>query len=482
MNRLDTERNTPWEYFKKICTIPRRSGDEKDISDALIEFALKHGLGWHRDNACNVCIKKSASKGYENEEPLILQAHMDMVYEKIQDTNLEYGMPLEIYVEDDVVRAVGTSLGADNGVGMAMILTVLASDDIGHPPLEALFTAREEDGLIGAMHLNSHWLSGKRLINLDGEEEKTIISGCAGAFRSILTIPIEREGAVPLNNALSIEIAGLAGGHSGLDIHKHRGNANVLMARMLNMLMDKYDIKVIEFNGGSRMNSIPVNSKAVVTPAEEYKDHLLADVTEFCDHIRAELSEDDRGFTISCHDIHTQSAPLNHESARKVMDALLLMPNGVIEMSKDIEGLVQTSNNIGVIKTHERSIIIISNPRSSMDAQIQLSRSRIDAIARVTGATSEYDSAYPPWEYLPVSPLREEYAQAYKNRYGSEMRIEVIHGGLECGVLVKKYPGMDAISVGPDIMNVHSVSEHFSLTSLERTWLLLCDVLAIKHS
>ncbi|MEA4853091.1 MAG: beta-Ala-His dipeptidase [Christensenella sp.] len=462
-------------FFEEVSRIPRKSGDEQEISDYLMEFAEKRGLECQRDMAKNIIIKKPASGGYENVPAFALQAHMDMVYVREDETKHTYGEPLMLYEENGLLKARGTSLGADNGIGMAMILAVLDAKKLCHPTIEAIFTAEEEDGLLGASKLDPEWVSARRLINLDGEEEHTVIAGCAGAFRSEISIPCTRS-AEAQKTGIRITVGGFAGGHSGLEIEKQHVNAILFIGRILADLYYRFEIKIVEIGGGTRMNNIP-SSAWISVCCNEKEDEVLKRIAWWKDAVMPELSPEDREFWINAEAEDIKNMPFDEDSAKRIIQALALIPNGMQRMSAEVKGLVETSNNVGVIETCSNKVIIVSNPRSSLELQKEYMEFKLCALAQRLNGSASIDSGYPVWEYAQESALRELYLAEYKKRFQIDLKVAVLHGGLECGVLCQKYPGMDAISIGPDIFKVHSIEEAVSVSSLERVWKVLIGVL-----
>ncbi len=468
--------NHPLEYFREIARIPRKSGDETGIRQALTEFAKRRQLSWQEDEAGNLLIRKKGTKGKENGKTVILQAHMDMVFETEDAAKYPYHKGLQLEEYGDVISARGTSLGADNGLGIAMILSVLASDQLAHPPIEALFTAEEEDGLVGAMRLSADWLKGGYLLNLDGEEEQSVTAGCAGAFRSEITVPLSWEKSRE-SVYYKIKIQGLCGGHSGLDINKGRKNANQLMGRFLQRLKNGSDFRICELKGGTRMNAIPTSAEVTLAIKEQEQEVLRESFRLFQSEIEKDLVEEDRGWECVMTQTAWNELCWDLETTDRVCQILKQMPNGVLRMDRKIPQLVETSTNLGIMASNAEKACFISNTRSSDKRQLEQIKQDMRQLSTEMGADCRIDSEYPAWEYQETSALRDFYKEIYEEKQGKEMTIEVIHGGLECGVILDKYPGIDAISVGPEIKNVHSTSEEFLVSSLERVWEILQCVL-----
>jgi dipeptidase D len=466
---------TPLDFFFDISKIPRKSGDEREISDYLVRFAQEHNFEHLRDRALNVYIKKPATEDCKQASPLILQAHMDMVYEA-ESSQYPYGEPLRIRKENRFLYAEGTSLGADNGIGMAYILALLADTGIPHPPLETIFTSREEDGLIGASLVKEDWFTGKSLINLDGEDEDVLTVGCAGAFRGKLKITGPKLNPHTSAGAVHVSLTGLSGGHSGLRIGEEGGNALRLLARILYFLYQKFDMRISAINGGKYMNSIPAHAEAIICIDEDKLREAEKDIFEFKKQLAGEIDSTDPNFSITA----TQEKPedsFDRDTTFRILSALLLLPNGPLSMSKNFPGVVETSSNIGIVETTGESVTIISNPRSSMRSHKQFMSNQIEILGKLLTAQYEPDSDYPAWEYSPVSPLRTLYSREYFSLFGKQIKTLLLHGGLECGILSEKFHCTDAISIGPAIFDVHSVKERVDIDSVERVWKCLKTIL-----
>jgi dipeptidase D len=466
----------PLDFFLDISKISRKSGDEREISDYLVRFAEDHNLEYLQDDALNVYIKKPATPDRGQVPPLILQAHMDMVYEAVS-SQFSYGEPLRIREENRFLYAEGTSLGADNGIGMAYILALLAGNGISHPPLETLFTTREEDGLIGASLVKENWFTGRSLINLDGEEEDVLTAGCAGAFRGTLKITGPKTASRSRTEAVRISLAGLSGGHSGLRIAEEGGNAVRLLARILYSLYQKFDIRISAISGGSYMNSIPVHAEAAICLDADKLNEAEEYIFKLKEQLAGEIDSTDPDFSLVTAKENPQDS-FDGNTTFRILGALLLLPNGPLAMSKVFTGVVETSNNIGIVETDGESVIIISNPRSSRRSHKQFMSNQIEILGKLLTAQYKTDSDYPAWEYSPASPLRALYRREYFSLYGKQTKTLLLHGGLECGILSEKFRCTDAISIGPAIFDVHSVKERVDIDSVERVWKCLKTILA----
>lgn len=469
-----------FQYFKEMNQIPRGSGNEKAVSDWLVAFAKDHSLEVIQDKAMNIIIRKPGSAGYENAPPVILQGHMDMVCEKEEDKEHDFLKdPIDFIVEGDKVHADRTTLGSDNGIAVAYGLAILASDKIAHPPIELLVTVSEETGMDGAFALDASLLSGRRLINIDAEEEGKLLVSCAGGIGATLKLPVEWEVAPEGYQAVNLVVDGLQGGHSGVEIDKQRGSASKIMGRILLDLERVMSLRVFSINGGTKHNAIPRKAVAGLLVKSE-EEHLLKEkLAAWTLILQNELQGVDDGVQLSL--------KKNDETAKKVFSAktthgviqiLTLVPAGVINMSAAIPGLVQTSNNLGVVLTLEDMVTFENTIRSSVRSNRTTVADQMGVIGEVTGAKVVYASEYPEWQYNPSSKLREVFVDAYSELYGKKPEITAIHAGLECGLFSEKFDGkIDLISFGPNLYDVHTPKEYLSISSVERTWSYLLKVL-----
>ena len=459
-----------FRYFEEISAIPRGSYNEAEIASYLEAFAAARGLECYRDQVNNVLIKASASKGLENEPPLMLQGHTDMVCEKNGDVVHDFTKdPLKLYLDGKYLRAKGTTLGADNGIAVAVMLALLDGEIAEHPAYECLFTTAEEVGLDGAHAFDYSRISARRLINLDSEENGVVTVGCAGGVRSDLTM---KYASVPFKGeCVRIEIKGLMGGHSGANIHCGRANANKLMGRILAAVQEKCQVCLVSLVGGSKDNAIPRECRACI--AVPNGDLAIDVITEQAEQIAEELSADDRGFTVTCQTEAEDAVMMSPEQSRAAIALLNCAANGVLEMSRKIKGLVEFSRNLGVIEHREGELSMIFSSRSSIEGQLDASIRELDLLAAMTGFESRHYSRYPGWNYAPVSPLRDQYLKAYQEITGKEARVDIIHAGLECGVIFSHLPDMDMISIGPDMKDIHSPDEALDLDSVEEFWKVL---------
>lgn len=464
-----------FHFFEEISRIPRGTYNTKEISDYCVNFAKERGLFVIQDEWNNVIIKKPGTAGYETSEPVILQGHLDMVCEKTADSNHDFMKdPIEIYVEDGWVKAKDTTLGADNGIAVAMALTVLNSKDIPHPPLEVLFTIDEEVGMTGALNIDLSQLKGTMLMNLDSEEEDVLIAGCAGGFRFVCSLPVEKTSANGVK--MELEICGLRGGHSGVEIHQQRGNANKLAGRLLYHLTRHTNIALIEINGGSKDNVItPVNKSVIV--AEDAKTVEEAAV-KLLEKWRDEFGEDEPGLDIKINVLEEGSFEAMSDMAmKKVLQFIVNCPNGVDEYSRHLAGMVKTSDNLGVVTTEKDRVNFIVLTRSGLASKIDEFKERFMCLAESLGGTYTFNSEYPAWAFKAESRIREITLDAFEHVYGKRPEVTEIHAGLECGLLSGKKPELDCISFGPNMADVHSFNERLEIASAAKIWEALKEIL-----
>lgn len=467
-----------FDYFEEISRIPRGSGNEKGISDYLVDFANRHNLEVIQDKAYNIIIKKPGTIGYENSPGVILQGHMDMVCEKNIGTEHDFTKdPIKIKVVDDMIYAEGTTLGADNGMAIAYCLALLESKDIPHPPVEVLITTEEETGMGGAMALDANNLSGRLLVNMDSEEEGKLLVSCSGGVRITESLPVEWVDADD-RTPYVISIRGLKGGHSGMEIHKGRGNSNRLMGRVLNGLQEGLDFYIASINGGAKMNAIPREADAVVLIKAADYEKLNSSISKWDAVFKNELRASDKGVTLTLNNYSEKiSKAFSKDTAVKAIASLLLIPNGIQSMSMEIPGLVESSNNLGVVTTTENEVKFECAVRSSVKTLKYSIMNQAKMVAEMVGAEFRADSDYPEWQYNPDSKLRQVFLRVYKEKYGVDAEITAIHAGVECGLFKEKMEDLDMISLGPDTFDVHTPDEHISIPSVSRTYDYLLEVL-----
>lgn len=466
-------------FFEEITRIPRCSHREKEISDYLVKIGKELRLEVIQDEALNVIIKKPGTLGYENSPIIILQGHMDMVCEKTEESNHDFlKEPINIQVEGDYIVAKETTLGADNGIALAMILSILESKDIPHPPIEALFTSDEESGMSGAIALNPNHINGKILINLDSEEEGTALVSCAGGERNIVTIPIKWRELSTNKEHFELSISGLQGGHSGMEIDKGRGNSNKILGRVLDYLVGKIDMDIWHIEGGSKSNAIPRFSKANIVVSKEDIDELKSAVHDIEKVLKAELFHTDKNIEVNVSPVEgNKNKVFTKDTMNKVISALVLIPNGVQTMSGAIEGLVESSTNLGVVDTVDGNVTLESSIRSSLGTLKAHISNQINLLCQCMNIESESLSAYPAWQYKEDSYIREVLKETYRETYNKDLNISAIHAGLECGLFDEKFEDMDMISFGPNMYGVHAPGEKLSISSTIRTYDFLLKVL-----
>ncbi len=457
-------------FFEEIAKIPHGSENEKGIADYLVAFAAERGLSCYRDEANNVLITKA---GRENESVLALQGHTDMVCEKNPDVVHDFEKDaLKLRVEDGYLRATGTTLGADNGIAVAMMLAILDGAAKSHPPLECLFTAGEEIGMIGAGQFDFGKLTAKRLINMDSESENLVIAGCAGGIRS--EIFLDGQKSELESKCISVTLSGLHGGHSGEDISKGRANANRLMGRILLRFLNDTSFRLVSILGGSKDNAIPRDCKATFALGDVISG--VKTVESVCAAIRSELSAEDKNFAFEIEETVAEAA-FDHAFSKAFVAMMNYADNGVYAMSTDIAGLVEWSGNMGVAESVEGGAHLVFLSRSSTESRIDESIARIDALAALYGAKTSHHGRYPGWRYCPESPLRDKFIEVSKRLHGFDVKTTVIHAGLECGLIYKKCPNMDIISIGPDMEDIHSPAERLNIASTERFWQTVLEML-----
>ena len=462
-------------YFEELCKIPHGSRNTKQISDYLVSFAKEHGLEYVQDEMNNVVIYKPATEGYEDAPAVILQGHMDMVCEKRPDVDHDFTKdPLNISVKDGYVTANGTTLGGDDGIAVAYGLALLESTELAHPALEVLITVDEEIGLLGAEGFDCSALKGKRLINLDSEAEGSLWISCAGGLSGISTIPVQRVEAE--GQKAAVKITGLMGGHSGAEIDKKRANANVLMGRFLYTLQKEAAYEIISLAGGQKDNAITREADAELLV--EDVNAVKACAEKIQKGFREEYAGTDEGITIEITDLGASSARVLHPTSReKVLFFLMEVPFGIQKMSGSIDGLVETSTNIGIVKLGEDEFLGSSSVRSSVEAAGAALSDKICYLTEFLGGDYTVQGAYPAWEYRKDSPLRDQMVEVYEEMYGEKPNVVAIHAGLECGLFYKKIEGLDCVSLGPNMKDIHTSEEVLDIASTERVWKYLVKVL-----
>lgn len=461
-------------FFEDICGIPHGSGNTKQLSDWLVSFAKERSLEYHQDEMNNVIIIKEASAGYEGSDPVILQGHIDMVCNQEESCTKDMAAEgLDLVISGDTVYAEGTTLGADDGVAVAFMLAILDDDSLAHPRVECVFTTEEETGLYGAEAIDVSPLQGKRFLNMDSEDEGIVTVGCAGGVTAIGEIPFTRKSAD--GQAFEVKLSGFHGGHSGTDIILGQENAVKSLGRLLEELRTKAGVRLVTVGGGVADNVIPVTASAVIVSEDPSK------VQAVCDEYRAIFAHEykvDTEFTLTLSETAAELDPMDDASTLRVIAYLIGTPNGIEKMTFGIDGLPQTSLSLGVVRPQESSVEYTFCIRSSVDSECRMLSRRLQCQAEALGGSLREEGPYPGWEYAPVSPLRDLVCEVYKEQTGKDMVVEAIHAGLECGYFAGKMPGLDCVSIGPDLRGVHTPKEYMSISSVQRTWALVTEVLA----
>lgn len=468
-----------WRFFAEICEIPRPSKKEGKISAYLLKFAEEHGLESETDEAGNIVIRKNAAKGYEKMKTVVLQSHTDMVGEKNSETDHDFEVdPIQPFIDNEWVKARGTTLGADCGIGMAAQLAILAADDIAHGPIECLFTVDEETGLTGAFGLQPGFLKGRILLNLDSEDEGELFIGCAGgkettAHLSFSMVPV---GYDPL--AYTVKVSGLKGGHSGDDIHKGLGNAIKMLNRVLWNSTKLFDLRISGIDGGNLHNAIAREASSVVVIPRRFKEEFEKFVEEMQQAIRYEYRSTEPNLTIRAKPADLPSHLIDISTQEKLLNALYACPHGVLAMSREIPGFVETSTNLASVKMNENKIVITTSQRSSLESGISCAADMVGCVFALTGARIEQSAGYPGWTPNPSSEILEVTKNAYIRLFDTEPKVLAIHAGLECGVIGEKYPGMDMISYGPTIKGAHSPDERLQIDTVTKFWDITIEIMA----
>jgi dipeptidase D len=467
-----------WQWFEQICAIPHPSKHEHALSQHIQQWAKAQGLAVVEDKVGNLIIRKPATAGMENCKIVVLQAHIDMVPQKNADKvhNFETD-PIEAYVDGDWVKARGTTLGSDNGIGMSSALAVLGSKDIKHGPLEVLLTIDEEAGMTGAFGLEAGYLDAEILINTDSEQEGEIYMGCAGGVDAQISVPMSWQAPEQSNASFSLTMSGLKGGHSGVNIHLGRGNANKLLARFLFKYSDELALELVSFSGGSLRNAIPREANVQFMLPVENIDALKQAIESFQALVREELAVADPGMLLSLATIDAPTKVMGEEAQNTLIDLLHACPNGVMRMSDEVEGVTETSLNIGVISTEDESVEILCLIRSLIDSGREEVTGMLTALSNLSGASIDLSGAYPGWKPDTSSPVMAIVRDTYNDIYKKDPTVMVIHAGLECGLFKEPYPLMDMVSIGPTIRYPHSPDEMVNITTVGQYWELLLAVL-----
>ena len=464
-------------YFEQIAAIPHGSRNTKAISDFLVNFAKEHNLVWYQDENNNVVIVKEASAGYEAAEPIIIQGHMDMVCEKEKGVDIDFEKDgLKLYIDGDFLKAEGTTLGGDDGIAVAYALALLDSQEIAHPKLEVVITVDEEIGILGAEAIDFSMLTGHTMLNIDSDVEGSFLTGCAGGMAVNVTLPIKR--VMQSGEKVALTITGLEGGHSGSEIDKEHGNANILMGRLLRALFEETPFGIISLAGGLKDNAIPRECVTeLLVPQENV--NLVKEIADKLDiELKKEFMTADPSVCIEFEDLgKKEESILDFGSVSRVIFYLRSVPNGVQHMSQVMHGMVETSLNLGIMELKEDALHTVTSIRSSVGTRKADLLDRITAIVELLGGEAEVEGDYPAWEYKQDSSLRPQIAKVYKQLYGKDPVFETIHAGLECGLLSEKIKNLDCVSFGPDNFDIHTPKERLSISSTGRVWDFIVEFL-----
>ena len=463
-----------WAHFDELRKIPRCSGDETAVGDYVVSVAKKLNVDFKRDDVGNIVVRKPGSPAHENAPVVILQGHLDMVCEKDSGIDHDFGKdPIHVERDGDWLTASGTTLGADNGIGVAAALAVLEEDSLVHGPLELLFTVDEERGLTGASQIQPDFLKGKTLLNLDSEEEGAFFIGCSGGGDTLITVPLKKVDT-PEGTGLRIALTGLRGGHSGIDIDQGRGNAIQLLARMLWQAGKDHPFFLIKFDGGNKRNAIAREAKAeIIIPNAEMSDFRQELQKTFREMV-FEFKAVEKDMDLKIEELSDRASQVcDTDSQLKFMNLLLCLPHGVLAMSQEIPNLVETSNNLATVEWSEQNAKIGLSSRSSIGSALQATKNRLRALAELIGVDIDQPEGYPGWTPNLDSPILHMMKEIYRDLFGKEAEVKAIHAGLECGLIGERFPGMDMVSFGPDLQHPHSPEERVHIGSVENFWKLL---------
>ncbi|MCI5821580.1 MAG: aminoacyl-histidine dipeptidase [Lachnospiraceae bacterium] len=476
----ELEPKNVFSFFEDICNIPHPSYKEKKISDYLVQFAKDRNLEYYQDDLYNVIIIKEATKGYEDVEPIILQGHMDMVCEKKPDCtkNMEEE-GLDLAIDGDYVYAKGTTLGGDDGIAVAYALAILDDQSLSHPRLEFVCTVSEEVGMEGAAGIDVSPLKGKKLLNMDSENEGIMLASCAGGCSTLVKLPVSE--AEVTGTKVSVALTGLTGGHSGVEIDKGRGNANVLMSRIIRDVAKVAPVSIVSMEGGKKDNAIPRDCTAEFVVAADKAEAVCQAVTKEVAEIKNELSTSDPEIKLAVETTENFAGKaVTEEDSKKAVALIQALPNGIMRMSQDIENLVETSLNLGILALENGELNLRYALRSSVGSAVESLRNQLECIAEAFGGSIEVSGAYPAWEYKKDSKLRDDMVRIFAEMYGKEPTVEAIHAGVECGLLSGKIPGLDCISMGPDMYDIHTSEERLSISSTKRMYEYVVNVIQCK--
>lgn len=466
-----------FQYFEEISKIPHGSRNMKQISDYCVSLAKEHDLGYIQDQWYNVIIKKNGTKGYEDAPPIIIQGHLDMVCEKGNESTIDFEKDgLDLRIEGDYVYAFDTSLGGDDGIAVAYALALLTSENIEHPPLEVILTVDEEIGLLGASKIDVSMIKGKRLLNIDSEEEGIFLTSCAGGAVVLCKLPVAYTAAQ--GTVCELKVSGLQGGHSGMEIDKKRGNSNIIMGRILHQLKNQIPFAIITLQGGLKDNAIPRETVAEILIDANNMNQIHSCIQKYDEILKNEFKTSDANITV-CEYIkeYGEHKVLTPKTQELVLFLLRNVPNGIQEMSADIKGLVETSLNAGILKLGQETFDLHLNVRSSVESAKDEIVEKLNYLTEFLGGETEVYGAFPAWEYHKESPLRNLIKEVYFEQYKKDPLFEAIHAGLECGILSNKIDDLDCVSFGPNIEGIHTTQERLSISSTKRVWDFLLELL-----
>ena len=468
-----------WNNFEEICQVPRPSKKEEKIIRFLLAFAESHGLKASQDEIGNVLISKPASPGRENDQTIILQSHVDMVCEKNGETlhNFETDA-IKPFVDDGWVRAEGTTLGSDDGIGIAAQMAVLTATDVSHGPIECLFTVDEETGLSGAFALQPGFLSGKTLLNLDSEDEGELFIGCAGGIDTVGTLNFTPEALPAGSFAVKLEVKGLRGGHSGDDINKNRGNANKILNRFLTDASKLFDLRIADFNGGNLRNAIAREASVVVVVPHSKKENLIVEWNVFSSEMEFEYEYAEPKLKMHHQSVNLPEYVIDLDTQGRLLKLIAACPHGILEMSSRMMGMVETSTNLASVKfTTNHEIVLTTSQRSEIDSRKYMAAEMVESVMLLAGASVAHSDGYPGWTPNPDSAVAKIAVESYKKLFGNDPVVKSIHAGLECGLFLEKYPELDMVSFGPTIQGAHSPDERINIETVNKFWKLLVEVL-----
>lgn len=482
-----------FKYFELLSSVPRGSGNTKQVSDLCVNFAREHGLDWYQDELNNVIIRKNASVGYEDHEPVIIQGHLDMVCAKTANSRLDMSKyPITLLHENDFIFADETTLGGDDGIAVAMAMAVLASDTIKHPSIEAVFTVDEETGMDGATGIDASQIKGRKLLNIDSEDEGIFTCGCAGGVRVNAELPVKRlcdglghyasSDDIQQFEFYKVKLDGLLGGHSGCDIDKNRASATYTLGAVLYEICTVCTIYLSNIFGGKFDNVIADNSNSLVGVAPEDSEKFEGLISLYDERLKEQFGQDEPGLHLYCEQVPRTELtfsyePLTAESTKEALGVLHYLPQGVRSMSSKIPGLVETSANLGILRLEKNLLKFSCSVRSSIKERKDAVVEEIKDLLELSGGRITTHGEYPGWDFMENSPLRDTCVQVFREQYEREPVVEAIHAGLECGIFMEKLPGLDAISFGPDLTDIHTPSEKLSISSTARVWKMLIGIL-----